>query len=145
MKAQFVDRNGLLKPIGMFFILLGMFLLILLLYVCCCQENLFAQSGGTFIDDHYTYSFSEPEATIVYVRYKKPERIVGTIEPSVDINQLSSQLMMDNADNFGASIAYTGEEEDPIDRKSERKGKKGIMKIKMKDAIKDEEIRVIKD
>ena len=144
MKTQLIDRNGLLKPIGMFFILLGMFLLILLLYVCCCQENLFAQSG-TFVDDHYTYSFSEPEATIVYVRYKKPERIIRTIEPSVDINQLSSQLMMRNTPNFRAPIAYTEKVDDPIDKKSEKKGKKGIMKIKMKTAIKNEEVIIKQD
>ena len=141
MKTQLIDRNGLLKPIGMFFILLGMFLLILLLYVCCCQENLFAQSG-TFVDDHYTYSFSEPEATIVYVRYKKPERIIRTIEPSVDINQLSSQLMMRNAYNLRGPIAYTEQVDNPIDKKSEKKGKKGIMKIEMKSAIKNEDVVV---
>lgn len=144
MKTQLIDRNGLLKPIGMFFILLGMFLLILLLYVCCCQENLFAQSG-TFIDDHYTYSFSEPEATIVYVRYKRPERIIRTIEPSVDINQLSSQLIMRNTPYFKAPIEYTEEVDDFIAKKSEKNGKKGIMRIKMKTAIKNEELIIKQD
>ncbi len=144
MKTQLIDRNGLLKPIGMFFILLGMFLLILLLYVCCCQENLFAQSG-TFIDDHYTYSFSEPEATIVYVRYKKPERIIRTIEPSADINQLSSQLMMHNTVSFGSPIVYAKGVDIPEDHKTDGKGKKGIMKIKMKSAIKNEDVVVKQD
>ena len=95
MKTQILDRNGLLKPIGMFLILMGMYLMILLLYIFFCSEDLSAQSCG-FEDQVDANSLTIKEVTIVHSGDKLPERIVSTIEPKVNIDELSSQLMIRN-------------------------------------------------
>lgn len=137
MKTQLIDKNGLLKPIGMFFILLGMFLLILLLYVCCSPENLFAQSGN-FKDHHYTYNYSVPEATIVYVRYKIPGRIISTIEPKVDINKLSTQLIIRKTSAFENRVAHAEREEVKTEKKNKKQKREKTLKLDPMKAVRND-------
>ena len=113
MKTQILDRNGLLKPVGMFLILMGMYLVILLLYIFFCSENLSAQSSG-FEDQPIAYSLTIEEVTIVHSGYKMPERIVNTIKTSIDIDELSSQLMIRNAPDFEPMNVYAENVDLPI-------------------------------
>ncbi len=122
MKTQILDRNGLLKPVGMFLILMGMYLMILLLYIVFCSEDLSAKSCG-FEDQANANSLTIKEVTIVHAGYKMPERIVSTIEPNVDIDELSSQLIIRNTDDFEPVNMYAQIVVRKMKAKSRRKDK----------------------
>ena len=122
MKTQILDRNGLLKPVGMFLILMGMYLMILLLYIFFCSEDLSAKSCG-FEDQANANSLTITEVTIVHAGNKMPERIVSTIEPKVDIDELSSQLLIRNTTDFEPVNLYAQIVVRKMKAKSRRKDK----------------------
>ena len=115
MKTKLLDRNGILKP-------MGMLLIILLLSVCCCSEYVFAQKS-CFEDQPIAYCLCIDEVTIYYTGYELPKRIVNPIEPSVNIDILSAQLMEHKTPYNTTSNLYA--ENLKMDRKKRaRKNKK---------------------
>ena len=115
MKTQMLDRNGILKPIGML-------LIIILLSVCCCTEYLFAQKS-CFEDQPIAYCLCIKEVTIFYTGYELPKRIVNPIEPSVDIDILCAQLM-EHKTPYNASLSMYADNAKVDRKKRARKNKK---------------------
>ena len=141
MKTQILDRNGLLKPIGMFLILMGMYLMILLLYIVFCSEDLSAQSCG-LEKQSIAYNLTIKEVTIVHAGYKMPERIVSTIKPKVDIDELSSQLMIRNTADFRPVNMYAQIVVRKMKTKSRRKNKAKVVNTYKENAIGSDKVPV---
>ena len=127
MKTQLLNKNGILKHVGML-------LIILLLSVCCGSEYLFAQSSG-FEDQPIAYSLTIKEVTIVHYGFKMPERIVNTIKPIVDIDQLSSQLMISNAPDYRTLNLYAEKVDRKARKESRRKGKTRVISTPNENAL----------
>ena len=137
MKTQLLNKNGILKHVGML-------LIILLLSVCCGSEYLFAQSSG-FEDQPIAYSLTIKEVTIVHYGFKMPERIVNTIKTSVDIDELSSKLMISNAPDYRTLNMLAEKVDRKAKKEARRKGKTRVISTHNENALEGDKIAVKQD